>query len=253
MTGGWAWVEAAAGMLPRDEREAVLGDLTEAGEGVWQAMLDVLGLVLRRQALHWKNWRPWVAAFGVALPCSFLLMGMSVSVSWAFQHILTSSVTRGSGLALSSTWTPLILQALLLIGWSWTGGFVVGSVSRRTLWVTAVSCFLPCIFCLSRFRVESLPRFCLFLFLLPAIWGVREALRMVRIKPAVAMLLAAAVTALAIPTLHGSGEPWWNPPRWMLTLTLTWPAWCLVGISSKTRRNSGVSDQERLTEGEGRL
>lgn len=75
-------------MLGRDEREAVLGDLFEAGEGSWQAMVAVIGLVLRREAEVWKIWRPWVAAFGLSVPCSFLLMGASLSVSSALQYIL---------------------------------------------------------------------------------------------------------------------------------------------------------------------
>ena len=65
-------------LLERDEREAVRGDLVEAGESAWQGLLDVLGLVVRRQAMLWKNWRPWLATFGVALPCTLLLMGFSL-------------------------------------------------------------------------------------------------------------------------------------------------------------------------------
>src|SRR5579863_1368367 len=88
ITGGWALVEAASSMLDRDEREAVLGDLIEAGEGVWRAMLAVLGLVLYREAAVWKTCRPWITALGLSVPCSFLLMGASLSVSLALQSIV---------------------------------------------------------------------------------------------------------------------------------------------------------------------
>ncbi len=39
-----------ARFLEPDEREAVLGDLTEAGQGAWKTLYDVLDLVVRRQA-----------------------------------------------------------------------------------------------------------------------------------------------------------------------------------------------------------
>lgn len=54
----WALVETVARLLESREREAVLGDLREIGEGAWCGSLDVLGLVIRRQFLHWKSWRP---------------------------------------------------------------------------------------------------------------------------------------------------------------------------------------------------
>lgn len=224
-------------MLGRDEREAVLGDLIEAGEGAWGAMLAVLGLVLRRQAAAWKSWRPWVAAFGLSVPCSFLLMGTSVSVAQALQNILASG-----GHPLGLSWLAIVPQALLLVGCSWTGGFVVGSVSRRTLWFSTLCCLLPCLFCISRFRIESLSPLCLLIFLLPGVRGASDALRIGQMKSGSAMLLARAMTLLTVATLHSHGEPWWNPPRYMIAFVLMWPAWYLVVISPKTERR--ISHEE---------
>ena len=194
---GWSLVDVVAQLLERDEREAVLGDLVEAGESGWQALLGVLGLVIRRQAVLWKNWRPWLAAFGLALPGSLLLMGFSLSVSQSYQRLIdpddssdVPALTVGPGFWL------LLCNVFLLIGWSWTGGFVVGSLSRRTVWVSAVLSFIPCLFCLARFRVESLSRFCLLLFLLPAIWGVLRGLRIIRIELSSAIVLAVTVTVV---------------------------------------------------------
>ena len=218
-------------MLGRDEREAVLGDLIEAGDGAWSAMIAVLGLVVRREAGAWKSWRPWVAVFGLSVPCSFLLMGASVSVCQAFQHILAAG-----GHPLGSSWLAIVPQALLLVGCSWTGGFVVGSLSRRTLWFSTLSCLLPCLFCISRFHIESLSPLCLLIFLLPGMRGASDALRIGHMKSGSAMLLAHAMTLLAVTTLHHHGEPWWNPPRYMSAFALLWPAWYMVAISTKTER-----------------
>jgi hypothetical protein len=250
LTGGWTCVEAASLMLERDEREAVLGDLTEAGEGTWQATLAILGLVLRHEVDVWKIWRPWIAAFGLAVPCSFLLMGTSLSVSWALKDVFASSqglMERQSGLP----WVSVFSQVVLLAAWSWTAGFVVGSLSRRTLWVSTVCCLLPCAVCLTRFEVESLSAFCLLLFLPPALWGAVEGLRIGRIRRSRAILLAVAVAMLTIPTLRAHGEPWWNPPRWLIDLTLTWPTWYLVAISTRHRKKSDAGHHEQRNDAGG--
>ena len=45
---GWSPVDTIAQLLEREERDAVQGDLVEAGKSPWPALLDVLGLVARR-------------------------------------------------------------------------------------------------------------------------------------------------------------------------------------------------------------
>jgi hypothetical protein len=227
MSFGWSLVETTAQLLEGDKREAVLGDLVEAGESAWQGLLGVLSLVLRLQAGLWKSWRPWLAAFGVSLPASLLLMGVSLSVSQSYQRF--NSPTAASG----SAYLLLTCQVLLLIGWSWSGGFVVGSVSRKTLWMSAVLCCSPCLCCLARFRVFSLSRFCLLLFLLPAIWGVRQGLRRTRINLSGTIVFAVTLTLLMIATWNSKGHLWWSPRAWVLEGTLIWPAWYMVATARK--------------------
>jgi hypothetical protein len=230
MTGiSWSLVEVASQLLERDEREAVLGDMVEAGESAWHGLLDVLGLIIRGQIGLWKSWRPWFAAFGLALPCSFLLMGFSVSISWTYQHLMHAKVFQANELASSLRLLPLICHVLLLIGCSWTSGYVVGSMSRRTLWVSIAATCSPCLFCLARFRIESLSRLCLLLFLLPAILGVRQGLRSTRIKLAQATVLAVAVTVLMILTWSGSAA-------WFLNWALISPAWYMVATARRLGR-----------------
>ena len=114
-------------MLPAAEREPVLGDMMEANESAWQALWGLGGLMLRRHTEAWRNWRPWLAGFGVALPNSFLLMGVSLSVSWSYMRLLCPDLLAQAALTKPSAIAVLLWQALLLIGAAWTGGFVVGS------------------------------------------------------------------------------------------------------------------------------
>ena len=223
MSAGWGWVEAASRLLVRDEREAVLGDLAEAGEGAGSALLAVLGLVVRREAQQWKSWRPWLAAFGLALPSSFLLMGLSVSVSWLFPRVLhaVAGIEPHINLVFYSV-QHLVPQLLILTGCAFACGFVVRMLAQGTFWVSVAACFAPCLFCLVRFRIESLPALCLFLFLAPAVWGVREAVRGRRFGLRIAIGLAAGLTVLTALTSNNS---WLN---WSFHLPLLWPAWYMA-------------------------
>jgi hypothetical protein len=232
MTGSWGLVEFAARLLERDEREFVLGDLVEAQIPAWNALFGVMGLVTRRHALLWKSWRPWMAGFAVALPSSFLLMGVSLSVSWSYMRLLCPDLLRSAELTRGSGMMLLLWQALLLLGWAWTGGFVVGSTSKRTVWASALLCYAPCLFCLSRYRVAGLPRYCLLLFLVPAIWGVVQGIRNLKMSMSSALILAVLVTTLMIPAWSPTAH-WWSSPRVSLNWVLSWPAWYLVATAQK--------------------
>ena len=225
-TGSW-FVDLVSRLLPPDEREVVQGDLLEGGESAWHSLLAVLGLVIRREGTLWRNWRPWLAAFGLALPSSFLLMGFSLSVSRTYQQLAGGPILHATGVTVRPGLALFLCNVLLLAAWSWTGGFVVGSVSRRTVWVSAALSFAPCLFCLERFRVESLSRLCLLLFLPVALWGAHRGLQIARMKRSSAVALAIAVTALTIPTWSSSGA-------WIPNWALSWPAWFLVATARRT-------------------
>jgi hypothetical protein len=239
MTGvSWSLVDVVAQLLARDEREAVLGDLLECGESSWQALTGVLSLIIRRHLALWKNWRPWLASLGLALPGSLLLMGFSISVSQSYQHFIDPAILRATGLMVRPGFWLLLCNIFLLMGWSWTGGFVMGSVSRRTVWVSALLSFVPCLFCLTRFRVESLSRSCLLLFLLPAIWGALRGLRVARIERTSAIVLAVAVTVLTIPAWSRTGP-------WIPNFLLSWPAWYLVATAQPANGEGRPVKEER--------
>jgi len=223
----WMFVELASRLLKPDDREAALGDLLEADETAWQALLDIFGLVLRRQAFLWKNPQPWFAGLTVALPSTYLLMHVSVSVTATYERLFHHRVsacwpTGNEGFPL------LFCHFFLLMAWSWAGGYVVGSASRRTLWVSIALSALACAFCLLTFRFESLSRLCSFLFLLPAILGVRHGFRDARISFAWASLLAVTVTTLMV-------IAWSRHCLWVLNWALVIPAWYLVAAARRSR------------------
>lgn len=104
----------------------------------------------------------------------------------------------------------------------------MGSVSRRTVSVSAISAFIPCLFCMSRFHVAFLSRFSLVLFLFPAICGVSHGLRFAQIKFKPALAMAIGITLLSIHTWSSSG--FWFP-NWVLS----WPVWFLVMTAWRDR------------------
>ncbi len=210
------WLELLVGALSPSDRETVLGDLAEAGETGSRALLSVADLIIRRHLSLWRDWRPWIAAFGVAMPASFLLMGLSVSIAQA--------VLPAAGRHASSGLTGLLGHIGLLAAWSATAGFAAGTMSRRTAWVSVTFSLLPCVFCFTRFRTDGLSPLSLLLFLPPAIAGLCFGLRTSRIHFGAALVVAFATTVLALPN-------WNHPGAWLPNSVLSWPAWYLAVIA----------------------
>jgi len=221
-------------MLDRDERDAVLGDLLETNESGWRGFLDVFGLIFRRQAGLWKNPHPWLVGFLVALPCSYLLTTVSISVSCTWQRLVNHKVYGWHWPTGHEGFPLLFCHIFLLITWSWTGGYIVGSVSRRTLWASAALSIIPAILSLKMYPSDTLPRLCLFLFLLPAIFGARSGLRNARISLRAASLLALTMTALMI-------SAWSYQALWILNWALVLPAWYLVVAAWLSKQRPGYA------------
>jgi hypothetical protein len=203
-----------------------MGDLAEAGENWWSGLLGVLGLLFRRQLELWQSWRPWLAGIGVAFPFSLTLMGMSVSIAWTLSHFGATRILVGSAPSGTDWIVSLTCQSCVLLACSWAGGVVVGSLSRSTLWASAALCFTPGLYCLSKFHMQSLPAFSLFLFLVPAILGVRQGLRGFNLRGYAALGIAAAATVSMVYL--------WSCGRfWILNWVLLWPAWYLAAAARK--------------------
>ena len=236
----WKIVEVVALRLTPTEREIVLGDLIETRETAWRGMREVSGLAARRQLQLWNGWRPWLAAPGLAFPCSFLLMGFSFAIS----SELRNHFVHGWRLSFFSTEPveaiSLLCRVLVLLISAWAAGFTVESISRRTSMVSAICCFLPCLFCLLRFRQESLPRFCLLLFLFPAIAGVCCSKRGGRINQGWAVTLA-LVTTLCLAALAVCGH------LWALNWALIGPPWYLAILPVRSDRMAVPQNEDAVS------
>lgn len=213
---GWRLLDLGTKLLDPEEREVVLGDLVETDETAWRGLLDVFGLVLRRQAGLWRDRRPWVAGFAVAFPSSYLLMTASFSVACTYQRLVNHRVFVGHWPTGHEGFPLLLCHVLLLTGWSWTAGYMVGSLSRRTLWASVVLAVVPSLLlCMCGFWL------CCFLFLPPAIVGVRRGTLGSRISLRAASVLTVTMTVLMI-------SAWSNDALWAANWALLGPALHLV-------------------------
>jgi hypothetical protein len=170
--------------------------------------------VVQQQMELWRAWQPWVAS-SVVFAGSLLLLGVSFGLSVDSRHILRGE--RGYG--------SVLCEALLMLSWAWTSGFVAGSLSGKTRWVSGILCAIPCLSCVLRFQDTSLSRLCVLLFLLPAVVGAVQGVRRARLSHRTALTLAIAMTALM---LVWGGMYMRN---WFLFL----PAWWLVAHAERSK------------------
>lgn len=254
----WRLADLLSRTLERSEREAVRGDLTESGETSGQALRDVLGLVARRQAALWKNWRPWLALLGLVAPLGMLLSlasrhwaDGSAIYAWMYVNNWTMTYVENAGfrLDLLHDCAAFGLDYLTLICSSWTGGFVIGSLSRRAVWinVTMFCCVLLGEFLAAQQRHADVhdPVFSLefyrsvfplilriALVLFPALWGMRKGVRLVTLSLFQTILwvaVLASLTARAVRDPEVSGIFGWWP------LAVTWPIGYMIATASWRR------------------
>ncbi len=148
----WWLTDAVSRMLEPGERDVVHGDFAESGESGGRALRDVLGLVVRRQAVLWKDWRPWLALVGLIVPLGMLLSIVSsitasqtATYMWLYANNWDWALLRYAGFwhEFTDSLALVFVSCLTLVCWSWTAGFVLGSVSRRIVQVYGV------LFCLT--------------------------------------------------------------------------------------------------------
>lgn len=218
----WWLLKNISRVLPREDQDAVQGDIAELGLGSSQALYEVLGVVARQQTAPWLgDWRPWLALFGLAglvgsrlTRISFwigTLPAMPLYFRWKY------GVHYGNGLSAREEAVVFLCQSLALISWSWTAGFALGLLSRRTLYINGSLFYFVCLLfwpprVLTIGEASGRSPLIFFgivlpiilqtvLFFLPSLWGLQRAARREMLTiPQTSLLLAATImlTALAV-------------------------------------------------------
>lgn len=241
--------------LEPELREAVLGDLEELNISTVHAICELLGLLLRRQAKPWTSWRPWLALFGIVCPITWLLTNLSSAVASGLNIQALAywkyGVSYGTGLTGPQEILTLVCQSLAIIFWSWTAGYVLGSLSSRTAWMNrAVLClvcffhgkvinfiwpYLQAVLSFKHFGSIKFPFYyygaiypivLLLLFLLPAFTGIRLAQRYCQLEIKPAILLTAAIATLTTLVTLTEGWQFTAVERWSMgALHYPTPGW----------------------------
>jgi hypothetical protein len=135
----WWLTDVLSQLLEPGEREVVFGDFAETRETAFHALREMTGLVVRRQASVWTDWRPWLILAGVIAPLAMLISIVSrntayVSAIYLWLYINNSDweLLKNPGFwrLLAETVGSLSIWFGALVCSSWTIGFVIGSVSR---------------------------------------------------------------------------------------------------------------------------
>lgn len=139
-------VEWLAGRLSADDRDAVLGDLSEAGAADRETVRALLGLFARRLLSMFADWRTWASLVGLvalgvllALASSAAAAGTSVPLwlylnNWTMEYL----ASPGARADLFDNGADVFRRFLLLVCWSWASGLILGSLSRRTIRINGI-------------------------------------------------------------------------------------------------------------------
>ena len=165
-------------------------------------MRAVLGLVARRQAGLWKDWRPWLALVVMALPAGMLLSqsakrmadGSAVTIWMYANNWVWAQLGPGFRGDLARYMAVILVEYLTLSCWSWASGLALGFLSRRTLWINGSSFGLVLVFealQVTRRQPSNSPVSSMTFYnsvfplivmaglvLLPSLWGMKQGLRL---------------------------------------------------------------------------
>ena len=255
----WRLVDIVSRMLEPDERDAVRGDFAESGATAGQALLDLFGLVVRRQAALWTHWRPWLALAGLIVPLAMLLSIVSrvtadenATYIWLYASNWDWALLKSAAFwyEFAGSFTLVFVRFLTLVCWSWTAGFVLGSIARRIVQVYGVLFCLMLVFG----GLFGAPRYFTYLFqsihrplrsgpdgpvfalalyrevlplivqgvlvAVPSLWGMRQGADAVRFPPLLRIVLwTAALGALTLLVIQEPGfvfflRAYWLPRIW---------------------------------------
>jgi hypothetical protein len=155
-------LEAFARLLPREDREAILGDICESGLSNLSAYFDLSALIWRRCLPPYAGPGGWVC-IAVAALISPLLVGLSVALSAQASREIHASSFLG------------IVELLRLSALLWAASLGVGiaAMSRARIMavLATIAILAPAIVCALRYRGSGSQMVSLFLFAIPTIYG----------------------------------------------------------------------------------
>ncbi len=281
----WRLIEFLSRALAPEEREVVRGDLIESGDSAFKALSGVAGLVVRRQASLWKDWRPWAVMVLLLVPLGLLLSiasqittSESATYSWLYLNNWDWALLRHTEFwyELRDSVVLLFARCILLVCWSWTAGFVLGSVSRRLLAVNGVlictTLLLGRMFAAPEYLAKVFPvrdsndpvgglplynyvfplMMQLVLVAVPCVYAMRQGVGLGRMPPPVRSgILTAAIVTLIAMVMHQPGIAWFlrtyrHPEFWqsreirVLQNIVYWPAIYLISNVVARRRRMHV-------------
>lgn len=276
----WRLVSLVSKGLEPAERDFVRGDLAECSQTGPQALRDVLGLVARRQAALWTGWRPWLAAIGIASGGAWFLSEIvskqNAGIGVLLDTYLRYGIHYDTGVTAGQDIFSLVCSSLAILLWSWTCGYALGSLSGRTIWITAPLFYLVVLnafwlrLVLSgaiTLRNAKLPILLLFrivpidlqafFFLFAAISGMRRGFRTRALGLRPTLLLAAATVILTVLLIWTGGwyeaarvrwsEGAWSPVPWTTRLLpfaiVSWPVAYLIATAATNRHLSSKENR----------
>jgi len=231
-----------AGFLEPAERTAILGDFAEISLDPKRSSCELCALLVRRQLMLWKDWRPWLALLGivglVGARLNFLAGLLATYPAIYLRTYYQYGTLYHSGLSLGEELCVWLILALAVIFWSWLAGFVLLSLSQRTVpltltvaalaWLVWHGRMLRLIFPIS---LSILPWLALtliasFLFLaVPALAGARSARHSPKLSSRQLFVLFAAVLAVLVLVTWTSGWPAAGVARWSEGALAGGPPW----------------------------
>jgi cytochrome c biogenesis protein CcmG/thiol:disulfide interchange protein DsbE len=269
----WRWrlVEVAARALDGDERDAVRGDLAESGSTAGEALREVLGLVARREALRWRDWRPWAALVVIVIPFSLIFCILSrasadasavgiwmYAKNWEWSFFSNKLFQQD----FPRTMLVILLEYLQVACGAWIGGMVLGTMARGRTALNGILLFLlvvvwdlagvprvrgfyardyfghVAVFADWFYRLMLPPLVQLVLVVLPGIWGIRAGAR-VGWNRTLAMFAGMATMAMLAGEILIWLQIMGRPARWAMRLPLMvyWPVlyWGMNAVARKVR------------------
>ncbi len=220
---GWWLLSVLARALEPAERDVVLGDLAESGEGLGAATRNLLGLIVRRQIGLWWFRRPWLALFGVSclagLSLSRIVFRLNVDLYKYAAHYATSLTARQevvgslSGRAVWLTWSVFYF---VVLDSAWARFVLAGNIILRDPRTHETPMDSPQ-GTLRLLMATTLPlSIAALLFLFPALFGAFAGVRRRILTVHHAYLIGAVNIALTILTTWSTGwyDPAHLPARW---------------------------------------